>query len=832
METARILVVEDESIVAMDIQDRLESLGYTVVGTAATGERAIERAFRFRPDLILMDIRLQGEMDGIEAAAQILQQLTVPIIFLTANADAPTIERAKKTNPFGYVLKPFEERDLQTAIEMALYKHKTDAELKKREQWLAATLRCIGDAVVATDKQGRITFLNPQAEQLTGWQQPDAVGQELGRVFTILNEQRREITEQLITAAVAGADVSPFIQNVRLRTREGNEIPIENSIAPIKDTKEQISGMVLVLRDITEQRQAAEALRLSEERYALAAQAANDGLWDWDLQTNCAYLSPRWKALLGYQEQELSHHPHEWFQRIHEEDQPVVKSALSLHLEGLSEHFECEHRMRHKDGDYRWMLTRGLAQADAHGKRTRLVGSQADITERKLAEQQLLHDAFHDGLTGLPNRALFLDRLNLAIARTKRHADYHFTVMFLDLDRFKVINDSLGHTTGDHLLMCAANRLQSVIRAGDTIARLGGDEFTVLLEDLTDGAEITGVAERIQECLGQPFQLGEHEVYTSASIGIVAAASHYDHAEDILRDADTAMYRAKAAGKARYEIFEQTMYTRAVSQMQIETDLRQAVERNEFLLYYQPILTLEDETIRGFEALLRWQHPTLGLVPPNDFIPLAEETGLILLIGRWVLREACQQIRCWQEMFPQHPPLHISVNVSAKQLLEADLVEYIQQVLSETGVAPSCLKLEITESSLIEKVDRVRGTLEKLRGQQLDISIDDFGTGYSSLSYLRNFPISTLKIDRAFINSITADPETTGFARTIITLARTLNLSVVAEGIETPEQAAQLKVIACDYGQGYLFSKPLCAAQITALLQDNAKHKTAGSNTM
>ena len=827
METVRILVVEDESIVAMDIQDRLETLGYLVVGTAATGERAVERALALQPNLILMDIRLKGEMDGIEAATQILKHLNIPIIFLTANADAPTIERAKRTNPFGYVLKPFEERDLQTAIEMALYKHRTDAELKKREQWLTATLSCIGDAVVATDCQGRITFMNPQAVSMTGWQQADAVGQELAQVFVFLNEQRNPVTRDLVAAAVAGAEAVDSLNNLIMITRDGVEIPIENNATPIKDVKDQTTGIVLVFRDITERRRAAEDLRLSEERYALAAQAANDGLWDWSLGANRVYFSPRWKAMLGYEEHEIENHTDAWFQRIHEEDRKAVKTTIAHHLEGRSKHFECEHRMLHKDGSYRWMMSRGIALCDATGKRTRVAGSQSDITERKVAEQQLLHDAFHDALTELPNRALFLDRLKLAIARAKRHDEHRFTVLFLDLDRFKIINDSLGHMIGDQLLIGVANRLKSVIRAGDTISRLGGDEFTILLEDLTDGTEVIRIAERIQECIGLPFKLSNHEAYTTVSIGIVAGTSDYDRPEDILRDADTAMYRAKAAGKARYEVFENTMYTRAVSLLQIETDLRQALERNELVLYYQPILTLNDEAIRGFEALIRWQHPTLGLVPPNDFIPLAEETGLILPIGRWVIQKACQQIRCWQNMFPQHPPLHISVNVSAKQLLEAGLVDYIQEVILEQQIPPHCLKLEITETSLIDKVERVKEVLETLRAQGMDISIDDFGTGYSSLSYLRNFPISTLKIDRSFIHSITADPDTAEFARTIVTLARNLNLSVVAEGIETAEQAAQLKTIACDYGQGYLFSKPQSADKITTLLHEHEQRHVA-----
>lgn len=823
MDTVSILVVEDESIVAMDIQDRLESLGYSVLGTAATGARAIERALALRPALILMDIRLQGEMDGIEAATQIRSQFDVPIIFLTANADAPTIERAKRTNPFGYVLKPFEERDLQTAIEMALYKHKTDAELKKREQWLAATLRCIGDAVVATDRDGCITFMNPQAEIMTGRQQTEVIGKKIEQIFTIQNGQGHALAAQLVRHSVDGRATGDSIADTVLLTWQGEAIPIESSAAPIRDAKEQVSGVVLVFRDITERRKAAEALRLSEERYALAARAANDGLWDWNLEANRIYFSPRWKTLLGYEDHEIENHPEEWFGRVHADDHKAVETAIGLHLEGRSSHFECEHRMLHKDGQYRWMLSRGVAIRNADGRRVRVAGSQADITCRKMAEQQLLHDAFHDALTGLPNRALFLDRLSLAIERAKRYDEYKFTVLFLDLDRFKIINDSLGHMAGDNLLSCVASRLKTIIRAGDTVARLGGDEFTILLEDVAREEEVQEIAERVQICVQEPLRLEQHEIFTTASIGIVFGSPEYDCPEDVLRDADTAMYRAKAAGKARYEIFESSMYARAVGLLRLETDLRQALERNELSLHYQPIIALENETIQGFEALLRWQHPTLGAISPVDFIPLAEETGLILPIGRWVMRTACQQIRQWQERFPRHPPLHISVNISARQLLEEDLHEYTRQLLSENHIQPHCLKLEITESSLVEKVSRGRIVLEQLRGLGVGISIDDFGTGYSSLSYLQELPISTLKIDRSFINSITSDPDSTEFARTIVTLARKLNLSVVAEGIETQEQANQLKVLSCEYGQGYLFAKPASADVIGALLLESEK---------
>jgi diguanylate cyclase (GGDEF)-like protein/PAS domain S-box-containing protein len=565
-------------------------------------------------------------------------------------------------------------------------------------------------------------------------------------------------------------------------------------------------------------KRAQEGLRESEERYALAARGANDGLWDWNLQANVVYFSTRWKSMLGYKESEIGDKPDEWFDRIHDADRERVTQEIAAHQEGSVPQFESEHRVMHKDGTFRWMLCRGLAVHNGSGTTSRMAGWQTDITEGKVS----------DPLTGLPNRILFTDRVGRLIKHTKRRKDYLFAVLFLDLDGFKMINDSLGHLVGDQLLVGVASRLEKCLRATDTVARLGegcivarmgGDEFTVLLDDLKHPDDAKQAAERLMKAVTAPFMLGGREVFTSLSIGIALSNPSYEQAEDILRDADTAMYRAKSMGKARYEIFDADMRASVVARLQLEMDLRRALEHGEFHNVYQPIVSLAAGQIVGFEALLRWQHPTRGLLGPEEFIMVAEETGLIRDLGWWNLREACRQMTEWRAAYNAYSQLTMSVNLSPKQFLQANLVQDIGSLLRDLKLPPQALKLELTESTVMGDPSAAVEMLQQIKSLGISLAIDDFGTGYSSLSYLHRFPLDTLKIDRSFISSI-GTGEDTEIARTIFPMALNLHLDVVAEGIETLEQLVLLKKLQCKYGQGYYFSKPLSAHEAGSLLAE------------
>jgi diguanylate cyclase (GGDEF)-like protein/PAS domain S-box-containing protein len=471
------------------------------------------------------------------------------------------------------------------------------------------------------------------------------------------------------------------------------------------------------------------------------------------------------------------------------------------------------------DGGVRWVSTTKLPLRARDGAIVGTFGISRDITQRKLAEAQLERQAFFDALTGLPNRALFMNRLQHLFHRARRTPEgLLFAVLYFDLDRFKGVNDGLGHLAGDELLVGIARRLEQHMRPSDTFARLGGDEFTILLEDISSEADATRVADRIKQELETPFVLAGHELYTSASIGIALSLSGYNRPEDMLRDADTAMYRAKAAGRSRHQIFDADMHERAMTLLRLETDLRHAIERGELLAYYQPIIDLTNRALLGFEALARWRHPERGLVPPDVFIPVAEETGLVGVIGELMLKEACQQMKMWQDRYPRTPPLGISVNISTRQLGHAGLVDQVARILDETGLASGSLTLELTESTLMQSLKAGAGVIRQLHDMAVHVHIDDFGSGYSSLAYLQNLPVDTLKVDRSFVSAMDGTPQQTALVRAIVALARNLGMNVIAEGIETDEQADTLLTLRCQTGQGFLFSRPLPAAEAERLI--------------
>jgi PAS domain S-box-containing protein len=569
-----------------------------------------------------------------------------------------------------------------------------------------------------------------------------------------------------------------------------------------------------------------------DQLFQLISENAADMIALVDQDGRRLYNSPAYQKVLGYSPEDLK--ATSSIEEIHPDDRPrVLKAAEKARFSGMGE--RVEYRVRHKDGSWRNLESTASVIRNAKGQPDKLVIVNRDITERKRAEEMLVHNAFHDGLTDLPNRALFLDRLQQALTLSKRHLNYKFAVLLIDVDGFKIINDSLGHTVGDELLIEIGQRLKDSVRRADTVsrprmsdipngpipdttlARLGGDEFSILLDDIRDPIEAVRVAERVQGELGTPFRLNQEEITISASIGIASSSSPHTKAEDLVRDAELAMYRAKREGKARCVVSDAAMHANAVKRLKLETDLRKAFDHEEFLVYYQPIVSLQTGKITGFEALTRWQRPE-GILSPIDFIAVAEETGLIIPMNRRLLRESCQTLRSWQTTFPSSPPLTMSVNITSKEFAHPELASEIHKTLELTGLDAACLQLEIIETIAMGDAEKSSHVLSQLKALGVRLSIDDFGTGYSSLSRLRRIPVDTLKIDRAFISHMESDPESREIVRIIIMLAHNLGLKVVAEGTETEAQITLLKQLNCEMAQGYLFSRPAPERTMSELL--------------
>lgn len=538
----------------------------------------------------------------------------------------------------------------------------------------------------------------------------------------------------------------------------------------------------------------------SAERLEAVWRGARDGLWDWDVAHGTVRYSPRWKEILGQGEGDVADRSDEWFRRVHPQDLPLLKSALGEVLSGDRPSFELELRMIHRSGAWRWVLCRGSRAGGFVG------GSLTDVTALKSAENRLLLETSYDRLTGLPNQALFLDRVALALVRGSRRPAHSVAVLYLDLDRFHTVNDSLGVALGDELLVEVARRLNGILRLGDTLARLGGDKFGILFDGVRSPREAVDFAQEVARILAAPLALGGHEVFAQGSIGIALSRSAADRPEDLLRDAITAMHRAKRDGATVCEVFDPEMNQQAKERLRMESDLRHALERGEFVLHYQPIVDLGAGRLSAFEALVRWQHPERGLVRPDLFIPIAEETGLIVPLGSWVLSEACRTMRGLHQAFPQSGHVSVAVNLSGRQFEDGELLGSVADALEHSELTPDRLELEMTESVVMARTSQNAERLHSLRDLGIRLLIDDFGTGYSSLSSLQSFPLDSLKIDRSFVSRMEFDEDKREIVRTIVSLARTLEMDVVAEGIETKEQLGMLRELGCEYGQGFVFS--------------------------
>jgi diguanylate cyclase (GGDEF)-like protein/PAS domain S-box-containing protein len=566
-------------------------------------------------------------------------------------------------------------------------------------------------------------------------------------------------------------------------------------------------------------REELEQERVRERRYALAARGAEDGLWDWDLRGKTVFRSARWREIADAEDAGT---PRDALARIHPEDVNDARAQLEAHLAGETPSYEHAHRIRRDDGSWRWVLERGIATRQA-GEPVRMVGLLTDISAHKESEERLRHHAFHDALTGLPNRALFMDRVQHAVARARRAPVGTFAVLMLDLDRFKNVNDSLGHLAGDRLLIRVAERIGACVRDGDTVARLGGDEFSVLLESLTSDHEAERVAEQIQRALSTPIPLDGHDLVTSASIGIVLARDDAFDALSLLRRADQAMYAAKKHGRGRQVLFEPTAHSNSSLRLTLETSLRTALSAGQLRVYFQPIVSVATGEATGFEALVRWPHPKLGLVSPAELVPVAEESGAIVQLGDFVMEEACRALRRLEAAFHPSAPFRMAVNLSPRELARDDLLARVERILERTQIAPSALVLEVTESALMGDTSAGQEAFRKLRERGVRVHMDDFGTGYSSLSYLHKFPLDALKIDGSFTGRLHDSAGAEEIVRTVLSIANDLSLDVIAEGVENLEQLDRLRVLGCHEAQGFLFGAPLPLEALEALLRRGPK---------
>ena len=682
-------------------------------------------------------------------------------------------------------------------VEDVTERKQADDALRESEQRFRALADAAPVLVWMSDERGAATYFNRQWLNLTGRAPVELEGE--GWLESVHPDDR---VPRLSAQAAAAAAQAPFRIEYRLRRFDGEYRWVLDTGVPRAGTAGGYIGSGI---DITDRRRAEEALRESEERWHFAVEGTGDGLWDWDLATDRVFYSDHWKALLGFTPDEISESPSEWRRRIHPSDLSRTLDALDAHLRGESPHYAVEHRLRCKDGSYKWVQHRGKAiDRDADGRALRLIGVQADISERKAQEAKIEELATRDTLTGLPNRLLLTDRLERALINARRKGDL-MAIFFVDLDRFKTINDSLGHQVGDQLLKQVGERLLGAVRKGDTVARLGGDEFVLIFEGLKSSAEAEHLAQKLLAAVAQPYQASGHGLNTSGSVGISIYPTDASDVHTLLRNADTAMYHAKEQGPGNYRFFSAEMNARAVERLRLESGLRRALGRNEFRLVYQPQIDAATGLVVGIEALLRWQHGDQA-IPPAQFIGIAEEVGLIEAIGEWALNTACQQARVWSRLADVPP--RMGVNVSARQF-NVSLVGRIKHALRASGLPAELLELEITEGLLMKQVDENRQILEQLGALGMQISVDDFGTGYSSLSYLRRFPIHNLKIDQSFVRDVDRDADAAAIVQAVVALARSLRLRVVAEGVETQEQFEAIDALGCDAYQGMLFSPPL-----------------------
>ena len=701
---------------------------------------------------------------------------------------------------FGGLIK--DERRISTVIARDVTARKSSEDLLKQSEERLRTLVDNAPVVLfALDCDGIFTHSEGKGLEALGLGPGEIIGRSVWEIYEdhpqILTDVRRALAGEAVSATVELEGLVFEVQYTPLR-RDGSEV----------------SGVIGLATDVTEKRRAESALHNSEARYRALFEHNLAGVYRTTLSGQILDCNESFARIFGYasREEVLSHHATEFY---HSPEDRAASISRLRENRSLTNYETC---LRRWDGTPVWVLENGSLVPGPDGTLSVLEGTLIDITERKRAEEQVRHLAFHDALTGLPNRLLFADRVKVAVAHAQRR-DRLLAVLFLDLDRFKTINDSLGHSVGDQLLRRVAERVQGCVREGDTLARLGGDEFTILISEIGRGEDAAKIAQKIQETIRLPFVLDQRELFVTTSIGVALYPTDGQDAETLVRNADTAMYRAKDQGRDNTQLYTPAMNAKALERLALEGRLRQALHYEELVVYYQPLVDLSTGMIRGAEALLRWQHPELGLILPGEFIPLAEMSGLIVPIGRWVLQTACAQMRVWQQL--GYHDLAIAVNLSSRQFQQTDLVRQVAEALERSSIAPRCLDLEITESNAMQNAELSIGALKDLKNLGVSLSMDDFGTGYSSLNYLKRFPIDRIKIDQSFVRDVTDDPDDAAIASAVIAMAHSLKLTVVAEGVETEEQLSFLRLKNCDEMQGYLVSRPVPAPDFEKLLKKN-----------
>ena len=791
----RVLLVEDDPTYARVLRGTLLFSGAGLWEVEVCGRlgSALARLATGGVDAVILDMGLP-DAEGVAGVQDVCSAFpAVPVLVLTATEDEALGLAAVQAGAQDYLVKGQVETSLlPRSIRYAIERKRTSDALRQLEK----AVHTMQLGVTITDAGGAILYVNQAEADMHGY----AVQELMGR-------DARSLSPREDWHPLPPRDLLQVRRWKRERVRhrkDGTTFPVQLMSDLVTDAAGRPLGLVTTCEDITERRQAQEALRVSEERYALAVRGTNDGLWDWDLVSGRVYFSARWKAMVGGDDESVTDSPDEWFSRLHPEDAARVRAKLDAHLEGRTTRFEDEHRLLHRDGSYRWFMSRGFAARNADGKAYRMAGAQTDTTDRRS----------YDALTGLANRALFIERVTEALSRGRRRARSFFAVLFVDLDHFKAVNDIHGHAAGDLLLIEVARRLEMCVRPGDTIARLGGDEFAVLVARMEDAEDATSVADRIQKEMTAPVAIGSGSVCPGASIGIALSHSGYETAAELLRDADAAMYRAKADGRGRWEVFDQAMRERVAARLQLQDDLRQAADSGEFRVHYHPIVELPSGALGGFEASFRWR----GLIIPVDVLSMAEEARWIVRIGAWLLREACMQAGAWHRRYLALPGLRLSVNVAGVQFQRPELVREMTELLLESGLPARALTLEVTEATVLSETETAQANFAGLEALGVGVVLDRFGSGDASLRALRRYALYAVKLDSALVATLEGNAAAASMVPAIVQLASALGLPVGASGIETAVQAEALRVVGCTFGQGVWFSGALDASGAEALL--------------